>query len=79
MDKDRSPRIAWLEDNIEKVLAWPIDAIKSKNAVGAAVGIAAMYYVGGGFPGSVPCEAMVKGYLIGGLAYFGVNAVTGSN
>jgi aromatic ring-opening dioxygenase catalytic subunit (LigB family) len=65
--------------DIEKVLAWPIDALKTKNAVAGGVALVAMYYVAGGWPGSAPCEAMVKGYMVGGLAYFGVNAVSGSN
>lgn len=65
--------------DIEKVLSWPIDAIKLKNALGGGAAVLAMYYVAGGFPGSVPCEAMVKGYLIGGLVYFGMGAVASGN
>ncbi len=77
MSKGGDTSVIWTD--IKKVLSWPIDAIETKNAVAGGVAVLAMYYVSGGFPGSVPCEQMVKGYLIGGLAYFGVGAVTTSS
>lgn len=67
--------VAWFPTEFEKVLTWPVDALRAKNLVGGAVAVGVMYYVAGGWPGSAPCEAVVKGYLVGGLAYFGVGMI----
>ncbi len=56
--------------DLEAALTWPANAVKLQNWLGGAAGIAAMYYVAGGFPGSVPCEAAVKGYLAGAGGYY---------
>lgn len=63
-------------NDLEVVLSWPIAAFKEKTWKAAAIAVGVMWYVGGGFPGQgLPCEQMVKGYLAGGLAYYGALTV----
>lgn len=68
----KMPGDSTILSDVEVILSWPIAAVKEKTWKAAAIAVAAMWYVGGGFPGQgLPCEQMLKGYLAGGVAYYG--------
>ncbi len=68
-----------LWDELKKILAWPVNAVRTKQYFNGALAVGVMWYAAGGLPGQgLPCETLLKGYLLGGLAYYGANAIAGS-
>jgi hypothetical protein len=65
-----------LWDELKKVLTWPVNAIKTQQYFSGGLALGVMWYASGGFPGQgLPCETVLKGYLLGGLAYYGSIAI----